>query len=311
MLRGHPGTPVDRVDYVPRVTGVSPAPLSQRILVDESRPHLLEPGRGRPVRVYDWTPDAEASVPLVVVSHGTGGSGQDMGWLARPIAAAGLRVLSLDHHGNNYVDGYHPAAFLFPWERPRDVSFVLDALDPQRELRVGVAGFSAGGYTGAALVGARVDAALVAAIGAGEVELPPIEEMPDAFDHLPELMPPDEVDRIVARAAADLRDPRVAAAFLVAPGMGALLTPESLAAIDVPVEVRWGGADDVVPFEQDVRPLLERVPGVHGREVGPTVDHHDFIVSMTPDSADVRDRVGSEAAAFFAEHLLRGASERP
>ena len=78
-----------------------------------------------------------------------------MRWLVEPLVAAGFRVIAVDHHGNNYVDGYEPEGFLFVWERPRDLTFVLDVLaDEQPHGPVGAAGFSVGGYTLAALAGA-------------------------------------------------------------------------------------------------------------------------------------------------------------
>jgi pimeloyl-ACP methyl ester carboxylesterase len=79
-------------------------------------------------------------------SRGTGGSGSDMRWLVEPLVAAGFRVIAVDHHGNNYVDGYEPEGFLFVWERPRDLTFVLDVLaNEQPHGPVGAAGFSVGG----------------------------------------------------------------------------------------------------------------------------------------------------------------------
>ncbi|HEX5088583.1 MAG TPA: alpha/beta fold hydrolase [Nocardioides sp.] len=276
-----------------------------RDLVDESRPHFREPGRGRPVRVYDWAPENTGSgAPLVVISHGTGGSGKEMGWLARPLAAAGFSVLSLDHHGNSYVDGYLPEGFLFAWERPRDISFVLDTLGLGHE-RVGVAGFSIGGYTAAALTGPRLDPDAVAAILAGRVPLPPIDQLPDAFEQLRETYSPYALAAVAQSSGTDVSDPRVAAAFLVSPGMGALLTRESLGGVRVPVEVRWGDADATNPFERDVRPYVELIPGAGGSAVGPGVDHADFIAAFTPDRTVARDQVAVDAVRFFEQHLRR------
>src|SRR5262245_11811469 len=101
-----------------------------RVLYDASRRDLREPSRPRPIRVYEWEPQSSAAMPgpLVVVSHGTGGSGSDMKWLVEPLVAAGFRVVAVDHHGNNYVDGYEPEGFLYVWERPKDLSVVLDVL---------------------------------------------------------------------------------------------------------------------------------------------------------------------------------------
>jgi predicted dienelactone hydrolase len=252
--------------------------------------------------VYDWTPALEDHrAPLVVISHGTGGSGRDMGWLAEPLAAADFRVMSLDHHGNNYVDGYHPEGFLFGWERPRDVTFVLDSV--RSGDRVGVAGFSLGGYTAAALAGARLDRAMIEAILSGTAPLPPIEEFPDGLQQLWTTTPPRALVDVADRAASDLRDPRVVAAFLVAPGMSSLLTEESLNAVRVPVEVRWGDADTTNPFDLDVRPLLDHVPHVRGNEVGVGVRHDHFIEPLAPDRADVRAGVATDAVRFFIDQF--------
>lgn len=272
-----------------------------RVLIDPTRPDLFGRGPGRPIRVYDWTPAAATRAPLVVISHGTGGSGRDMGWLAEPLAAAGFRVLSLDHHGNNHVDGYHPEGFLFGWERPRDVTFVLDSITGAD--RVGVAGFSLGGYTAAALAGARLDRDAIEAILSGEVPLPLIEEFPDALKQLRTTTPPDAWATAADRASSDLRDRRVIAAHLVAPGLGSLMTEASLEAIRVPVQVSWGDADTTNPFDLDVRPLLDHVPRVRGLEVGTGVRHDHFIAPLTPDRADVRARVALDAVRFFEDQL--------
>lgn len=277
-----------------------------RVLYDESRPDLRDPARPRPVRLYVWEPDRPPAgpAPLVVVSHGTGGSGSAMQWLVRPLHEAGFRVVALDHHGNNHVDGYEPEGFLHVWERPRDVSFALDALAREQPLgAVGVAGFSLGGYTAAALAGARIDPRILSAILAGTVPLPEIPEFPGALEALRTKHAREEsARRALDDAAADLSDARVRAVFQVAPGVGALVTPESLAAIRVPVGIRWGGADTVNPYEVDTRPYLEHIPTACGRSAGPDVRHDDFFAPAPADPA-VRVRVGREAADFFRQHL--------
>ncbi|MBB3088331.1 alpha/beta hydrolase family protein [Nocardioides albus] len=210
-------------------------------------------------------------------------------------------MLSLDHHGNNYVDGYHPEGFLFGWERPRDVTFVLDSIPVSG--RVGVAGFSLGGYTAAAMAGARLNRATIEALLSGEIPLPPIDEFPDALQRLKVTTPPNRWPTALDRACSDLRDPRVAAAFVVAPGLGALMTRASLTDVSIPIEVRWGDADTTNPFDLDVRPLLDHVPDIHGHEVGTGVRHEHFIEPLTPDRADVRTSVASDAVQFFTERL--------
>ncbi|WP_407835378.1 alpha/beta hydrolase family protein [Streptomyces sp. DSM 116496] len=297
----------------------APEPLI-RVLYDESRPDLGDPSRPRPVRLYLWEPTrsgdpgdtgetagpgaAEAPAPLVVVSHGTGGSGSEMEWLVGPLHAAGFRVVALDHHGNNFVDGYEPEGFLHPWERPRDISFALDVLAREQPLGpVGVAGFSIGGYTAAALAGARVDPGILWAVLTGEVPLPEIPEFPGVLEALRAKYPQEEdARRTLDGADGDLSDPRVRAVFQMAPGIGSLVTRESLEAVRVPFAVRWGGADTITPYESDTRPYLEYVPTASGRSIGPAVRHDDF---FAPEPADptARVRAGEDAAAFFLEQL--------
>ncbi|MDX3457766.1 hypothetical protein PV396_38440 [Streptomyces sp. ME02-8801-2C] len=277
-----------------------------RVLYDESRHDLRNPARPRPVRLYLWEPDRPlaASAPLVVVSHGTGGSGSDMEWLVQPLRAAGFRVMALDHHGNNFVDGYEPEGFLHVWERPWDVSFALDALAREQPLgAVGAAGFSLGGYTAVALAGARIDPEGLRAVLTGVVPLPEIPEFPGASAALRKMYPDDESSRrTLDTAAADLSDPRVRAVFTVAPGVGGLVTPESLATVQVPVDIRWGGADTISLYEVDIKPYLEHIPTASGRSAGPDVRHDDFFAPEPADPA-ARVSVGKEAATFFQQHL--------
>ncbi|GHG22516.1 alpha/beta hydrolase family protein [Streptomyces hydrogenans] len=279
-----------------------------RLLHDESRPDLRDPSRPRPVRVYQWEPEhlSTGRAPLVVVSHGTGGSGSRMEWLVEPLRRAGFRVVALDHHGNNFIDGYEPEGFLHVWDRPRDASFVLDVLAREEPLGpVGAAGFSLGGYTAVALAGVRLDPALLRAVLTRAVPLPEIPEFPDVLEALRKKYPLEEqLRQALEGAEADFTDPRVRAVFQVAPGVGGLVTRASLATVRVPVGIRWGGADTVNPYEVDTRPYLEHIPGAAGRSAGPRVRHDDFFLP-TPSDPAVRTRVGEEAAAFFGQHLVR------
>jgi predicted dienelactone hydrolase len=289
---------------VPHEESAAPTAPTVELLHDPSRRAIGSLDQPRPIRVYEWTPlSAAAGDPVVVVSHGTGGSGRDMTWLADPLSRAGFRVLAVDHHGNNFVDGYHPEGFLFGWERPRDLTFVLDTVSTRGPIGpVGAVGFSFGGYTAAALAGARIDADLVRAVLAGDLPLPPVEELPDALTALRATADDDALARAVAGAGVDLTDRRVRAAFLIAPGLGQLVTPESLAAVSVPVEIRWGDADVTNPFERDVQPYLDHIPHAHGGVVGPAVTHHHFIPALTTQT-HARDQVASDAVAFFTRTL--------
>ncbi|HEY5281634.1 MAG TPA: hypothetical protein VIM14_02490, partial [Polyangia bacterium] len=68
-----------------------------------------------------------AKLPLVLLSHGTGGSTSSLVWLAEGLAAHGYLVAAVEHfgncHGNDTPDGA-----MAQWRRPVDLSRALDAL---------------------------------------------------------------------------------------------------------------------------------------------------------------------------------------
>ena len=120
----------------------------------------------RPVRLHLSRPPVSlAGAPVLVLSHGTGGSAAELDWLAGPLVEAGFTVAAPDHHGNNYIDGYAAAGFACLWDRPLDLSFILDYLAAREDIgAVGAAGFSFGGYASAAVLGARIDRRRYAAL---------------------------------------------------------------------------------------------------------------------------------------------------
>lgn len=270
---------------------------------DEERRSWTSAGP-RPVRTYLWRPSGgDGEPPAVLVSHGAGGSARQMEWLTRPLAAADYLAIAVDHHGNNFVDGYVAEGFARWWERPQDFTFVLDQLHEREGIgAIGAAGFSIGGYTAAALLGARVDAARYEALFSGTIPLPPPPEYPTLADELRERLSDADVASWVSEAGRDHSDERVRAGFLVCPAVGRMLSEESLAAIDVPVRVVWSGADEIAPPQDNAQVYLSTIPEAGGHSVGSEVDHYAFLAD-NPDFADVRAEAAAEAVAFFDAHL--------
>jgi predicted dienelactone hydrolase len=114
--------------------------------------------------VIEAVPDCPitgTSLPLVVISHGKGGSLLGHHDTAVALADAGFAVVSLNHPGDSFGDDSASEELRTFESRPRDVSRVLTFLLerwPQRRLldaaAIGVFGFSRGGYTALALAGA-------------------------------------------------------------------------------------------------------------------------------------------------------------
>lgn len=271
--------------------------------VDTSRSSFDNVASPRPVRIYLWKPLVQAPdglTRLILLSHGTGASGRDMAWLAEPLAQAGFLVAAVDHHGNNWVDGYAAPGFVFVWERPADLRHALNLIERDRNVDwVGAAGFSAGGYTAAALVGVRLDPGLVRLFTEGKLPDPVIPEYPDAFESVRRVTAPDTIDDLVNSASGDQSDDRVQAAFLICPGDGGISSEDSLRAVTRPVEVRWGDADVINPPEQTALRYLQLIDGAHGRSLGGHVEHHHLFPDNS-EGADTRTLAGAEAVAFLA-----------
>jgi predicted dienelactone hydrolase len=108
---------------------------------------------------------AGSSLPLVVISHGQGGSYLGHHDTALALANAGFVVVSLNHPGDSVDDDAEAQQLRIFESRPRDVSRVISfmlsnwphrqQLDPAA---IGVFGFSRGGYAALALAGAAPSA---------------------------------------------------------------------------------------------------------------------------------------------------------
>ncbi len=274
-----------------------------REYVDESRPNWAASG-GRPVRTYVWpAAGADGQQPVVLISHGTGGSAQDLDWLAEPLAAAGFLVAGPDHHGNNYVDGYLPEGFACSWERPRDLSFVLTQLEAELPVgQAGAIGFSLGGYTVSALVGVRLQPARLRAVVDGLAPAEPLPEFPGLLDAIRAKYDQQSIESILRASGADCADPRISAAFMICPAIGMLADEQSLAAVTRPVEIRWAGADEITPAAQNALRYAGLIPGARAECVGDQVTHYQF-VDGSEAGRNARDSVAGDAVAFFNQQL--------
>ncbi|MCA9188724.1 MAG: hypothetical protein R3E01_07955 [Pirellulaceae bacterium] len=139
-------------------------------LVDNNRQQ-----RRVPIKVH--LPDGDGPFPLVVFSHGAGGSWDANYAQAKHLAQHGFAVLCVEHVGSNTQRLRNSGRFLQEildmtrdadevLNRPRDISFAIDQAedwnrhDPQLKGKldlqhVGVAGHSFGAYTAAVVCGMR------------------------------------------------------------------------------------------------------------------------------------------------------------
>ncbi len=272
------------------------------------------PGRGAWNVPFRPTPQRR---PLVLLSHGSGGDGSNLAWLAEALASHGYVAAAVDHPGDRFGDSSLEAR-LAAWRRPPDLTVVLSELladpalgsrlDPRR---VVAAGHSSGALTVLALAGARLQPKAFFAYchraGAG----------PDCavFDGFDPATIPD-----IADAGKSFRDRRVRAVVALAPVLGPGVTAASLRSIALPVLLVASRSDELIPFDRNAARFQRLIPGARLTTV-PGAGHFVFMpvcnepgrfvaanvcVDRTPevDRAAVHARTAREVIAFF-DRVLR------
>jgi predicted dienelactone hydrolase len=315
--------------------GAAPRPLLTDIWYPaadgaEERPVLIGPPEGALFQADSAAREAPLAAaperfPLILLSHGTGGAMLQHGWLGAALARRGFIAAGVNHHGNTALEPYVAQGFVRLWERPLDLSAMLDQLldDPSfgpciDPARIGAAGFSAGGSTALALAGARFD----------------LQALRRAYQEtgrsLATLAPPEFPDgpalvALIERLADDpdhsrsYRDERVRAAFAIAPALGEATTPAGLAPIDVPVTIVVGDSDENTPPELNAMRYAAGISHARLVVLEGGVGHYTFLAEATAlgrellpalgvdkpgvDRAAVHRHVGELAATFFAQQL--------
>jgi predicted dienelactone hydrolase len=272
--------------------------------------------QGQPIEIGVWYPtdaapkleaiesdqqmvarDAEvkgAGLPLIVISHGHGGSYTGHLDTAVALANAGFVVAALTHNGDSWRDQSNPTAI---WERSRQLKLLTDYMlgawaDHERiEANiVGAFGFSAGGLT-------------VLTAAGGEPELRTIADHCNAHPAFEDCQIVEQHPLPLDTDIVWTHDPRIKAVVSAAPALGFAFGSKGLAAVRQPVQL-WRAEDDqVLPhpyYAEAVRLALPKPPETH---LVANAGHYDF---LKPCSAELATRVpaictskkGFDRAAF-------------
>lgn len=222
--------------------------------------------------------------PLVVVSHGTGGSHLTHRLLASHLARHGFVVVLVEHPRNNRNDDSLAGTHTILADRPRQVRLAIDwaYADPALGAclvpdAAAVIGHSLGGYTALAVAGGRPYSA------------------------------PHETPDGVARPVPVVPDPRVRALVLLAPATPWFLSPEGLRDVRVPILLLTGERDPHAPawHGEIVRRGVPPETPVEHRLV-PNAGHFSFLspfppAMARPDFAPAQDPPGFDRARFQGE----------
>lgn len=258
--------------------------------------------------------------PLVVISHGHGGSDLGHHDLATWLAGHGFIVATIEHPKDNFHDQSGTGNSTVLVGRAVQVRAAINTLlaDPRWKplidpARIGVAGFSAGGYTSLLLVGAqpRFDRFIDYC-----------QRHPDDVDTCApaQKYKPAELVSALAAIQKDLTrwgptaDPRIKAAFVMAP-LSLIFDKAGAGAINRPVDLWYGENDHVLlPAENalHIKPLIRTLAS---STMVPKADHWVFLapcsaelakeakeICSDPPGVDrtaVHARLNADALAFF------------
>jgi predicted dienelactone hydrolase len=263
--------------------------------------------------------------PVILLSHGFGGSARIMGWFGIAMARSGYIVVAVDHPGNNSGDAMTvPGATLW-WDRAEDLRAALAAAQQDPDLgahmdpsRVGVAGFSAGGFTALVAAGARADLPRLVRFCRANPDdgiCRPQREFAVTPQEAAAALAIPEVAAEAAHAGDDHSVAAVRAVFVMAPGLVQALEPASLMQIRAPVRILLGDADTVAPPATNGLVAAQAIPNAELERLA-DVGHYDFLAACTDagraavplcktdhPQADTHRRAISAAEAFFGRSL--------
>lgn len=238
-----------------------------------------------------------AKLPLVLLSHGTGGGRLSLEWLAQSLVQKGYLVAAVDHWGDT-MDNMIPIEILKPWERPQDISFALTALLNIRDFkgiidkhRIGAAGYSFGGNTVIALAGAKLDYPYMISyyktIGHKEIEFP---EFPGIAKELDD---PNLING--SKHVPNLKDDRIKAFFAILPGLGpGCRSEKQVRQISSPVFIIGAASDGMAPFKANAFHYHQLIRGSQYYLFGGKTAHYVML-------SEASEAVRTKYSTYFAD----------
>jgi predicted dienelactone hydrolase len=251
--------------------------------------------------------------PLILLSHGIGGSSSMMAWLGSALASHGYIAAAVNHPGNNALEDYTIPGAVFWGQRAHDMTALLDLLladptfgpriDPKR---VGAAGFSLGGLTVIELAGGIAEFSRYQDF----CKSPKADGMcKDTLEY------PGLLAKVTALAKTDPaiqaafvensnshRDPRIRAIFAMAPALGPAFSPDSLAKISIPTQIVAGSVDDVVPIESSAKFFAAKIPGAQV-SILQAVGHYTFLGTCAELGDRTQPRICIDQAGILRDEI--------
>ncbi len=205
---------------------------------------------------------------VAVISHGAFGSPHSMNWLGYALASQGFVVAGVAHYGESWVygqDTIDPSVVARFWQRPQEVSFVIDQLANTDVFNVKLQtdhvlmlGHSSGGFTTLALAGAKLQAGKSESYCALESS----KNDKGCNYASKRKMPPMSAEMIekIGQLQAGMKDPRIAAVIALDPALGHATNTASLKNITIPSLVIGSVENDFLPYAVHAKYYADHIP---------------------------------------------------
>lgn len=265
----------------------------------------------KPVEVF---PNAglaskKGGYPLIILSHGSGGSARQMQWMGHYLASRSFIIVSVDHNGTAEEEKKPPGGLTLSdyciGVRPKDISRVVDKMLADKffapaidTTRIGVAGFSLGGASAIWVAGAIFNLDSLVKNGT-----PPPVELKKAIDRQIATTKNDPiVEKSREQMSNSFKDIRVKAVFALGPAIGQGFPPAGLQDITVPVMIVAGDADLVTPMKPNAQhyakyikgATLKVIPGEGGHYLKPAIGN-EYGLEL--------EKISEMANRFFKEKM--------
>jgi predicted dienelactone hydrolase len=275
--------------------------------------------KGKPIEVGIWYPSvAQASsqplgsfsqtvavngevsgnrLPLVLISHGSGGSLASHYDTALALAQAGFVVAALTHTGDNYRDQSYAGNRKDLTDRPRQVRLVLEYMlttwpshDRLDGARIGMFGFSLGGFTTLVEAGGTPDLRRMAQLCSAHPTAPECGFV--------KAVKGDQLDPIPASSyPAWVHDSRIKAVVVASPAVSLLFGPDDLKHVGIPIQLWRASNDQQVVDEWNTAIIRKQLPEAE-EHVVPGVGHYVFLAPCSEALAKQVPQICEDASGF-------------
>lgn len=237
--------------------------------------------------------------PLVVLSHGHGGSWRNLSWLAAALVQQGYIVAAPNHPGTTTFN-QDPLQAAQLWQRPRDLTRIIDHLIDTPAIageidhkRIAAIGHSLGGWTVMAAGGARFSTKQFAQ----DCALPNHSILICGLTDELGLAADNDVDAKQINLTSDLRDPRIGAVVSLDLGIARGFTAASLNEFPIPALIIGAGFDtEDLAVARESGYIANLLPESSSNYIVMPVTHFSFFQQCKPGAeAIIAESIPDEA----------------